>query len=129
MVLDPLDNDTWSVGSFFTNPVVPADTLPEVLARIAARVGAETSVPQYPAEAGATKLSAAWLIERAGFAKGYPGEDHPVTLSAKHTLALTNRGSATTEDLLTLAREVRTGVRTAFGVELHPEPVLVGCTL
>jgi UDP-N-acetylmuramate dehydrogenase len=129
MVLDPLDHDTWSVGSFFTNPVVPADALPDVLARIASRVGAQTPVPQYPAEAGATKLSAAWLIERAGFAKGYPGEDHPVTLSAKHTLALTNRGSATTEDLLTLAREVRTEVHTAFGVELHPEPVLIGCTL
>jgi UDP-N-acetylmuramate dehydrogenase len=129
MVLDPADHDTWSVGSFFTNPVIAEADLPATLARIAARVGADTPVPQYPAGPGACKLSAAWLIERAGFTKGHPGPDAPVTLSTKHTLALTNRGTATTDDLLTLAREVRDGVRAAFGVELTPEPVLVGCSL
>lgn len=129
MVLDPVDHDTWSVGSFFTNPVIVDHELPAVLARIASRVGAETPVPRYPAGVGTLKLSAAWLIERAGFAKGHPGPGGRVALSGKHTLALTNRGAATTADLLTLAREVRDGVHTMFGVDLHLEPVLVGCTL
>jgi UDP-N-acetylmuramate dehydrogenase len=127
MVLDPADHDTWSVGSFFTNPQVPDQELPGVLARIAARVGADVPVPQYPAGVGTSKLSAAWLIERAGFSKGHAG--NRVALSTKHTLALTNRGDASTEDLLALAREVRDGVRAAFGVDLQPEPVLVGCSL
>ena len=129
MVLDPDDHDTWSVGSFFTNPIVLDRDLGAVRGRIAARVGQDVPVPQYPAGPGASKLSAAWLIERAGFAKGYRGPGGRVALSAKHTLALTNRGSATTDDLLSLAREIRDGVRTAFGVDLHPEPVLVGCSL
>ena len=129
MVLDPDDHDTWSVGSFFTNPVVADGELPEVLARIASRVGPETPVPQYPAGVGTSKLSAAWLIERAGFAKGHTGPGGRVSLSSKHTLALTNRGAASTDDVLALAREVRNGVRDTFGVDLHPEPVLVGCSL
>jgi UDP-N-acetylmuramate dehydrogenase len=129
MVLDPADHDTWSAGSFFTNPIVDADDLPEVLARITAEVGPDQRVPQYPADGGRTKLSAAWLIERAGFAKGHPGPGGRVRLSTKHTLALTNRGAATTRDLLLLAREVRDGVRLAFGVSLAPEPVLVDCSL
>ncbi|KEI45328.1 UDP-N-acetylenolpyruvoylglucosamine reductase [Saccharopolyspora rectivirgula] len=128
MLLDPEDRDTWSAGSFFTNPVVPPDEVDAVLARIRERVGPEQRIPQFPAPGG-TKLSAAWLIERAGFPKGYPGEEAPVRLSTKHTLALTNRGGATTEDLLALAREVRDGVRKAFGVSLVPEPVLVDCSL
>jgi UDP-N-acetylmuramate dehydrogenase len=129
MVLDPHDHDTWSVGSFFTNPVVTDADLPAVLATIASAVGADTPVPKYPAGAGFCKLSAAWLIERAGFAKGHPGPGSRVTLSGKHTLAITNRGEASTGDLLTLAREVRDGVLATFGVELRPEPVLVGVTL
>ncbi|MFL6119565.1 UDP-N-acetylmuramate dehydrogenase [Actinophytocola sp.] len=129
MVLDPDDHDTWSVGSFFTNPIVTQAELPAVLARIASVVGEGTPVPQYPAGVGTSKLSAAWLIERAGFAKGYPGDTAPAALSSKHTLALTNRGSATTDDVLTLAREIRDGVHTRFGVTLQPEPVLVGCVL
>lgn len=129
MVLDPDDHDTWSVGSFFTNPIVTESELPAALARIATEVGAETPVPQYPAGVGTSKLSAAWLIERAGFAKGYPSPDAKVALSNKHTLALTNRGHATTDDILALAREVRDGVHDRFGVTLIPEPVLVGCVL
>lgn len=129
MLLDEDDHDTWSVGSFFTNPVVTAAELPEVLSRIGSVVGADTPVPSYPAGVGTSKLSAAWLIERAGFAKGYPGPDARVALSSKHTLALTNRGHATTADILALASEVRNGVLTRFGVALHPEPVLVGCEL
>ena len=129
MVLDADDHDTWSVGSFFTNPVVTDGELPGVLSRIASVVGADTPVPQYPAGVGTSKLSAAWLIERAGFAKGYPGEQSPVTLSTKHTLALTNRGTAKAADVVALAREIRDGVSTRFGVALHPEPVLVDCAL
>jgi UDP-N-acetylmuramate dehydrogenase len=129
MVLDVDDHDTWSAGSFFTNPVLPDTELPGVLGRITDAVGDEVVVPRYPAGSGNTKLSAAWLIERAGFAKGHPGPGGRVALSSKHTLALTNRGGASTRDLLTLAREVRDGVLAAFGVQLHPEPVLIGCTL
>jgi UDP-N-acetylmuramate dehydrogenase len=125
MVLDPDDHDTWSAGSFFTNPVLPEPRLAEALDRIARRVGPDVRIPLYPGG----KLSAAWLIERAGFAKGYPGPGERVALSHSHTLALTNRGDGTTEDLLALAREVRDGVYAAFGVELAAEPVLVGCTL
>jgi UDP-N-acetylmuramate dehydrogenase len=128
MVLDPADHDTWSAGSFFTNPVLSFDELGETLARIAAHVGPDVKIPQYPADSGG-KLSAAWLIERAGFAKGYPGPGNRVALSHSHTLALTNRGDATTSDLLSLAREVRDGVHRVFGVQLVAEPVLVGCEL
>ncbi|WP_448222026.1 UDP-N-acetylmuramate dehydrogenase [Gordonia iterans] len=128
MVLDDADHDTWSAGSFFTNPIVDDAALPGILARIADEVGADTPVPQFPADGG-VKLSAGWLIERAGFGRGYPGEDAPVRLSTKHTLALTNRGTATTADLIALAARVRDGVRAAFGITLHPEPVFVGCAL
>ena len=129
MVLNPDDHDTWSAGSFFTNPIVDAGRAPEILERIAARVGSDVQVPTYPAGDGAVKFSAGWLIERAGFTKGYPGDHAPARLSTKHTLALTNRGQASTENLLRLAREVRAGVLAAFGVDLHPEPVLVGCEI
>ncbi|MEV0948010.1 UDP-N-acetylmuramate dehydrogenase [Rhodococcus sp. NPDC049939] len=127
MVLDPVDHDTWSAGSFFTNPVVTDAELAGVLSAIAARLG-DVAVPQYSADGG-TKLSAGWLIEKAGFEKGYPGEDAAARLSTKHALALTNRGAATSGDLLALARDVRDGVHAAFGVRLAPEPVTVGCTL
>jgi UDP-N-acetylmuramate dehydrogenase len=126
MVLDADDHDTWSAGSFFTNPIVPSAEAEAVLERITASV--EGNVPQYPADGG-VKLSAAWLIERAGFGKGYPGPGYRVSLSTKHTLALTNRGEATTEDLLALAREVRDGVYERFGVRLHPEPLLINCVI
>ncbi len=126
MVLDPDDHDTWSVGSFFTNPVVA----PEVYERLAASVGdVRGLVPHYPAPDG-VKLAAGWLVERAGFSKGYP--DDPAArcrLSTKHALALTNRGGATTEEVITLARTIRDGVRDVFGVTLKPEPVLLGCRL
>ncbi len=129
MVLDPADHDTWSVGSFFTNPLLDAGQVAHVLQRIRDRVGSEVAVPQYPAGRGYTKLSAAWLIERAGFHCGRAGPGGRVALSGKHTLALTNRGAASTADLLGLAREVRDGVRSCFDVTLHPEPVLIGCAL
>ncbi|MBI2694053.1 UDP-N-acetylmuramate dehydrogenase [Mycobacterium nebraskense] len=126
MVLDPDDHDTWSVGSFFTNPVVA----PEVYERLAGSVGdVQGPVPHYPAPDG-VKLAAGWLVELAGFAKGYP--DDPTArcrLSTKHALALTNRGGATTEEVIALARIIRDGVRDVFGVTLKPEPVLLGCRL
>ncbi len=128
MVLVEKDHDTWSAGSFFTNPIVADDEIAGVLERIAAGVGPEAAVPRYPADSG-VKLSAAWLIERAGFGKGHAGPGGRVGLSTTHTLALTNRGSAATADLLALAREVRDGVRARFGVQLHPEPLLINCAL
>jgi UDP-N-acetylmuramate dehydrogenase len=122
MVLDADDHDTWSVGSFFTNPVV----LPESYERLAARV--DGPVPHYPAPDG-VKLAAGWLVERAGFGKGYPHDQAPCRLSTKHALALTNRGGATAEDVIALARAVRDGVHAVFGITLKPEPVLLGCRL
>jgi len=114
MVLDDADHDTWSAGSFFTNPVVDEADVP-------------AEAPSWPQPDGRVKTSAAWLIERAGFHKGY-GEG-PVGLSTKHTLALTNRGGATTAQLLALAREIRDGVEDTHSIRLVPEPVLVGCEL
>lgn len=121
MVLDPADPDTVSVGSFFTNPVVPVDRFERMQA------DAEAPIPHYPAPDG-VKLAAGWLVEQAGFGRGFPGEG-PCRLSTKHALALTNRGGATTADVLALARTVRDGVHATFGVRLVPEPVLVGCEL
>lgn len=129
MVLDPDDPDTYSAGSFFTNPILEPPAAAVVDKQIRTRLGADARYPSYPvAGTAAVKLSAAWLIERAGFGKGYPGPGGRVQLSAKHTLALTNRGGSTA-DLLALATEIRSGVREAFGVTLHPEPVLVGVDL
>ncbi|MBO0841170.1 MAG: UDP-N-acetylenolpyruvoylglucosamine reductase, partial [Sciscionella sp.] len=99
----------------------------DVLRRIAEHT--EDRPPTYPAADGATKLPAGWLIEHAGFRRGHAGAGGRVALSSKHTLALTNRGGASTADLLALADEVRAGVHAAFGVLLRPEPVLVGCSL
>jgi UDP-N-acetylmuramate dehydrogenase len=117
MVLAEDDHDTWSAGSFFTNPLITsaqARTLP-------------LDAPRFNQADGMIKISAAWLIERAGFGKGYG--NGAARLSRKHTLALTNRGGATAADLLSLAREIRAGVQAKFDIELVPEPVLVGCQL
>lgn len=127
MVLDPDDHDTWSAGSFFTNPVLTDGAYEAFLARVADRLGADTAPPAFPAGEGRIKTSAAWLIDKAGFSKGYG--TGPARISTKHTLALTNRGEATTEDLLALAREVVAGVEEAFGVTLVNEPVTVGVSL
>ncbi|MDB1090342.1 UDP-N-acetylmuramate dehydrogenase [Streptomyces sp. ACA25] len=127
MVLDPEDHDTWSAGSFFTNPVLGEAAYAAFLVRAAERFGPDLTPPSYPAGEGRTKTSAAWLIDRAGYPKGYGSG--AARISGKHTLALTNRGNARTEDLLSLAREVRAGVQAAFGVTLVNEPVLVGTRL
>jgi UDP-N-acetylmuramate dehydrogenase len=134
MVLDPDDPDTYSAGSFFTNPILDAEQAATVDAAIRATLGPDVNYPRYPVagqdavDRAAIKLSAAWLIERAGFHKGYPGPGGRVAVSSKHTLALTNRGGSTA-DLIALAREIRDGVRAAFGVTLHPEPLLIGVRL
>ena len=118
MVLDPADPDTASAGSFFTNPVLDAD----------AAAALPDDAPRYDAGGGRVKTSAAWLVERAGFARGH-GLPGPASVSTKHTLALTNRGRASAADVLHLAAAVRDGVRARFGVTLEPEPTLVGCSL
>lgn len=128
MVLDAADRDTYSTGSFFTNPIVPEAVL-ATLPDDAPHFGSGIE--------GHVKLSAAWLIDRAGFAKGFglpgtPGAevaDGRASLSAKHTLAITNRGGASADDVLAIAREVRAGVLAKFGIELHNEPLLIGCSL
>jgi len=120
MVIDPADPDSVSAGSFFTNPILdPGD-----FARLQARTGDAGSPPAFPEPDGRIKTSAAWLIERAGFPRGYG--DGRVGISTKHTLALVNRGGASTAELMALAREIAGGVRKRFGVALAPEPVLVG---
>jgi UDP-N-acetylmuramate dehydrogenase len=119
MVVDAADPDSVSAGSFFTNPVVA----PEVLEEVARRAGAEP--PAWPQPDGQVKTSAAWLIQRAGFARGH-GSPEGIAISSKHTLALTNRGAGTTAELVALAAEIAGGVREAFGIDLVPEPVFVG---
>jgi UDP-N-acetylmuramate dehydrogenase len=114
MVIDPDDADSVSAGSFFTNPILE----PEAFAAIPG------SPPAFPEPDGRIKTSAAWLIERAGFARGH-GTGR-AGISAKHTLALVNRGGATTAELMALAREIAASVRATFGVDLAPEPALVG---
>ena len=124
MVLDPDDPDTRSVGSFFTNPVLDQAGY-ELLQDRAAALG---EPPAWPGAGGVMKVSAAWLIDKAGFAKGHRG-DEGVAISSKHTLALTNPGGGSTAALIGLARRIRDGVHNRFGVTLHPEPVLVNCTI
>jgi UDP-N-acetylmuramate dehydrogenase len=119
MLLDPDDPDTYSAGSFFTNPVLD----PAGWAGLRERCAGMGEPPRWPAAGGMTKTSAAWLIERAGFRRGYG--DGAVAISSKHTLALTHRGGGTSRALLALAGEIRDRVHRRFGVVLEPEPVLV----
>ncbi len=117
MLLNPDDKDSWSAGSFFTNPIISveiASALPE-------------GAPKWPLTDGRVKTSAAWLIEHSGIDKGHTHGGARV--SSKHVLALTNSGNATAEELVELAREVRTAVQAKFGITLEPEVNLVGLTL
>jgi UDP-N-acetylmuramate dehydrogenase len=120
MVLDAGDPDSVSAGSFFVNPVVEAS----LLSRVEARTGEK--MPRHAVGGGRFKLAAAWLVERAGFPRGW-GEGR-VGVSRKHALALVNRGGASARELLAVARTIRDGVHRRFGVELEPEPVMVGCS-
>jgi UDP-N-acetylmuramate dehydrogenase len=128
MVLDPADPDTRSAGSFFTNPVLDEDRFAVLVRAAAARGGGPVRVPHFSAGPGQVKVPAAWLIEQAGFGKGYQ-DGSPARVSGKHPLALTNPGGATTAGLIELARQIRAGVHSAFGVELRAEPALVGVAL
>jgi len=155
MVLDPADHDTWSCGSFFTNPIMSVSSYAALQDRVQTRLGdiggpdrgrsdrgrpdsagsdrvdgrlGSVTIPRFEIPDGGVKTSAAWLIDKAGFGKGY-GMPGPAALSTKHVLAVTNRGSATTADVVALAREIRDGVHDAFGVSLVNEPVLVGTSL
>jgi UDP-N-acetylmuramate dehydrogenase len=123
MVLDPNDPDSVSAGSFFVNPLLDAVELEALEEKLARRGLDPASVPRFPGEDGRTKVSAAWLIERAGFVKGW-GEGR-AGISRKHALALVNRGGASASELLDIARSIQCGVREAFGVALEPEPVIV----
>jgi len=127
MVLDPADPDSVSAGSFFVNPILTSEQLLALERRVAARLGDAIGPPAWPDGNGRVKTSAAWLIEQAGFHRGYG--DGRVGVSGKHTLALVNRGGATTAELIAFARELRDGVERVFGVSLRPEPTLVGVDL
>ena len=132
MVWDEEDPDTWSAGSFFTNPIIPRAQLSEVQQRVVEHCGNEVAeaMPHYPGGEESVKLSAAWLIDHAGMSKGWAAKEGALaTLSTKHTLALTNRGGAQISDLVELAQAVRTNVKNAFGVVLEPEPVWLGAQL
>ncbi len=136
MVLDPKDRDTFSTGSFFTNPIVPqsvADQLPGDAPRFPVESAADMPVGE-----NLVKLSAAWLIDHAGFSKGYGlnltdsafvHAGGRASLSTKHTLAVTNRGGASAADVLAVASAVADGVEAAYGIGLHAEPLLIGCSL
>lgn len=119
MVVDVADPDSRSAGSFFMNPIVDVQTL----SAIESQLPVGTTMPKFAAAGGKTKLSAAWLIERAGFTKGFARGR--VGISTKHALALVNRGGATATELLAFAREIQDGVRSKLGIELHPEPVIL----
>jgi UDP-N-acetylmuramate dehydrogenase len=121
MLLEPDDPESVSAGSFFVNPIVSNEIVDEVARRAGERPAA------FPEAAGRTKLAAAWLVERAGFQKGWSLGN--VGVSRKHALALVNRGGATARELLEAATRIRSGVHERFGVLLEPEPVLVGCSL
>jgi len=125
MVIDPSDPDSVSAGSFFTNPILDPAHFEQLEERVAHDLGPDTRMPNWPEPDGQVKTSAAWLVERAGFGRGY-GAPGPIMVSTKHSLALTNRGGGTTAELIALAREIQFGVRKRFGVELTPEPVIVG---
>jgi UDP-N-acetylmuramate dehydrogenase len=125
MVLDASDPDTTSAGSFFTNPILSK----EALEALKERAKDEGPIPVFPETDGRTKVSAGWLIERAGFSKGFSGEGGRVAVSSKHALALTNRGGGSTAELVALARRIRAGVLERFGVALENEPVFVGVRL
>ncbi len=110
MVLNPNDHDTFSVGSFFINPVMSKEVVP-------------TNAPMYEHESGKVKTSAAWLIEQSGFEKGF--RHGGAIISSKHTLAISNSGNATAEDVIELSNRIKSGVKQKFGIELNIEPKIL----
>ena len=128
MVLDPADPDSVSAGSFFLNPVLTVEAFERLQERAARQLGPGIRPPRFPAGEGQVKTSAAWLVEQAGFRRGY-GNPAGIAISGKHTLALTNRGGGTAAELVAMARDIAGGVRCRFGVRLEPEPVFIGLSL
>ena len=126
MIRSDDDPDARSAGSFFKNPVLDIDAIArsEKAARSRNALGLSENIPRFPASPGRAKLSAAWLIEHAGFKKGFVYKN--AGISSKHALALINRGGATARDLVELMRLIQARVQEVFGIELHPEPVFVG---
>jgi UDP-N-acetylmuramate dehydrogenase len=126
MVLEHGDPDSKSVGSFFRNPILSPEAADAVedRARACRFLGSSEKIPRFPAPEGKEKVAAAWLIERAGFYKGYARGR--VGISSKHSLAFVNRGGASAQDIMDLMRRIQEDVRTLFGVDLQPEPVFVG---
>jgi UDP-N-acetylmuramate dehydrogenase len=124
MIVDPADPDSVSAGSFFTNPLLGLAEMVELAARAEEILGPDDVPPSYPAPEGMAKTSAAWLIERAGFSRGFG--TGPIGLSRNHTLAIVNRGGGTTAELVDFARGIASQVEAVFGVALVPEPVFVG---
>jgi len=126
MVIEEGDPNRRSAGSFFVNPVVDAVTLARLdeQARDSGVLEPTDSVPTFPAEGQGFKVSAAWLIEKAGFAKGL--RRGAFGISSAHALALVHHGGGTSEELIALARDIREGVRRRFDIELQPEPVFLG---
>jgi UDP-N-acetylmuramate dehydrogenase len=121
MLITPGDPDSRSAGSFFKNPVLSATQHQELIRRASER---RLEVPSYPALAEQRKVSAAWLVENSGFAKGYiKGR---AGISSKHALALVNRGGATAEEIVALKDEIQARVKQVWGIRLEAEPVLAG---
>jgi UDP-N-acetylmuramate dehydrogenase len=118
MVIDPDDPNSRSAGSFFKNPIVTADAFESI---VQSHIG---SVPSFPAGDGLVKVPAAWLIENAGFHKGF--RQGRAGISANHSLAIINCGGASARDILDLMSEIQNSVRARFGIDLVPEPVFVG---
>ena len=117
MLLNPKDQDSWSAGSFFTNPIISHD--------LAAKLPADA--PRWPTEDGRIKTSAAWLIEKSGIHKG---DSHGgARVSTKHVLALTNSGNATAREIIELAQVAKRAVQEKFGITLEAEVNLIGITL
>jgi UDP-N-acetylmuramate dehydrogenase len=124
MVIDPSDADSRSVGSFFVNPVVTTEEFERIKARAGRFVQSSEEMPAFPSQGQRVKLSAAWLIERAGIQRGYIYGN--VGTSTKHALAIVNRGGGTASEVVRLKEEIQSRVRDRFGVDLTPEPVFVG---
>ena len=127
MVIDPSDPDSVSAGSFFVNPVLSTPCFAALERRVVDRLGERARPPAWQEPGGPLKTSATWLIEQAGFHRGFGGGR--VGISSKHTMALINRGGASTTELIALARQIRDQVRDSFGVTLQPEPTLIGVEL
>ncbi|MBO0860370.1 MAG: UDP-N-acetylmuramate dehydrogenase [Chloracidobacterium sp.] len=126
MLIAPEDPDCRSAGSFFKNPVITSSAFARIkeIARERNLIGVAEQVPNFPAVDGGVKVPAAWLIERAGFHKGY--SRGRVGISSKHTLAIVNRGGATAREVIGLMKEIQERVAERFGVPITPEPVFVG---